>query len=191
MEDKNPAMLVKKLITLAGALGILACGACFLPDVVDRQPPPPLIPALQGVKTIVVLATNSSSTHHIDADRLAAAIVKDINQRHGTKIRAVAGTTAGPADATLSVDIRDELATSSPVDKSGRLLWTFEPKVSATLARADGQLLWEEKEQVYEVKPWITTSDEAEAWKEFCRRAWALPEILGPDFPDVMLYGRR
>jgi hypothetical protein len=102
----------------------------------------------------------------------------------------VAGTTAGQPGATLSVDIRDESATSSPVDKSGRLLWTFEPKVSATLTSSDGQVLWEEKEEVHKVKPWITTNDEAEAWKEFGRREWALPEILGPNFPEAMLYGR-
>jgi hypothetical protein len=186
-------MLVKKLITLAGALGILACGACFLPDVLDRQPPPPLIPAMQGIKTIAVVATNSSSTHHIDTDRLAVAIAKQINWRHdATKIRAQAGTAAGPADATLSVNIVEESATSASVDKSGRTtLWTFEPKVSATLTRADGQILWQEKEQAHEVNEPLTTNDEGEAWRRFSKKEWALPYILGQDYLDQFFYGRR
>jgi len=185
-------MQVKKLITVAGALGILACGACFLPPP-ERRPPPPLIPALQGVKTIVVVATNSSSTHHIDTDRLAAALAKQINSRHGdTKIRGLVGTAAGPADATLSVNIREESATSAYVDKSGRTtLWTFEPKVSAKLTGADGQILWQEKEQVHQVKEAFATNDEADAWRRFSKLEWSLPYILGQDYLDQIFYGRR
>ncbi len=183
-------MLVKKLITVAGVLGILACGACFLPER-NAPPPPPLIPAMQGIKTITVVATNSSSTHHIEGDLLAAAIAKDINLLRGdTKIRARVGSTAGPADSTLSVRVLEESVTPTPEDESTPR-WTFGARVSATLTRADGQILWEEKEQVHPVKQWFTTKDEAEAWKQFSKREWALPEILGPGYREQIFYGRR
>jgi hypothetical protein len=186
-------MLVKKLITLAGALGILACGACFLPALLDRQPPPPLIPAMQSIKTIAVVATNSSSTHYIDTDRLETAIAKEINRRHGdTKIRAQVGAATGPADATLSVNIREESATAIPGKSLGTMLWNFEPRVSATLTRADGQILWEEKEQVEKITQSIkATDDETEAWRQFSKSEWALFLILGQDHLDQIFYGRR
>jgi hypothetical protein len=146
---------------------------------------------MQGIKTIAVVATNSSSTHHIEGDLLAAAIAKDINLLRGaTKIRARGGSTAGPADATLSVRVLEESVTPTPEDESTPR-WTFGAKVSATLTRADGQILWEEKEQVHPVKQWFTTKDEAEAWKQFSKREWALPEILGPGYREQIFYGRR
>jgi len=39
-------MVEKKLLTLAGVVGILACGACFLPPLPQHEPPPP--PALRA-----------------------------------------------------------------------------------------------------------------------------------------------
>jgi hypothetical protein len=135
-------MLVKKLITLAGALGILACGACFLPDLINRQPPPPLIPAMQSIKTIAVTVKNSSSTQHIDARLVAVAIAKRLNLVQSTpKIKAWAVKEGELADATLTITILEERATPSAIPSSPSTLWLFEQKVSASLIRSNGQLI--------------------------------------------------
>src|ERR1035438_9069294 len=75
-------MLEKKLLTLACAAGILACGACFLPPLPEHHRPPPLPArlALAGIQSIRVSVTNTSESHHLDPSDLALAVTKSINE---------------------------------------------------------------------------------------------------------------
>lgn len=46
-------MLEKKLLTLASAAAIVACGACFLPPLPQHPPlPPPVRSALQSIHRV-------------------------------------------------------------------------------------------------------------------------------------------
>ena len=54
-------MFEKKMLTLCCAIGILAFGACFLPPLPQRQPPPPPIRSgLRGLSNVEVAVANQS-----------------------------------------------------------------------------------------------------------------------------------
>ena len=185
-------MLVKKLITLAGALGILACGACFLPPPEDRHPPPPPLTRKWGVKLIRVEVTNSSETHYLVADRLATATAMLINERSGaTGVKARAVGDPGPVDAVLAITVLREEATSHPFQNPALgATWTFQVTISANLMKSDGHSVPVETLQKNSVNQQLSTRDEAEAWKKISDRDWVLPEVLGGRFMDRLLYGK-
>lgn len=184
-------MLVKKVITLAGALGILACGACFLPPP-DRQPPPPTLrQGLQGVKFIDVIVTNLSESHHLGPDLLAIAAVARINgETRFTGIRASTGPVTVPPDAILKIDILSERATPHVRKDSGsNMNWFFEAAFSATLTNHDGQVVWQETNKMHSI--WqVASGNEAEAWKQFSQSEAAVGYLLGYGFPDAVFYGK-
>ena len=106
-------MLKMKLLTLACALGILACGACFLPPSQRNSNPslPPTQIDLKGIRTIGVRVTNNSEWRHIDASALAHAIEVGINgYTKETGAKASALTATGQEDATIEIAIQSENA---------------------------------------------------------------------------------
>jgi hypothetical protein len=184
-------MLVKKLITLAGALGILACGACFLP-LQERQPsPPPLRQEMHGIKLIGVIATNQTESHHLRSDLVADAAAARINEKmRFTGIRANAGPVTVPPDAILKIDILSEKATPHARKNVGsNMNWVFETTISAALTNHDGQVVWQETNKLHDV--WLVgPEDEAEAWRHLSQRQSSVVYLLGNSFPDEIFYGK-
>jgi hypothetical protein len=135
-------MVEKKLLTVACAVGILACGACFLPPPPERKPqPPPLRIDLTGITTIRVEVANGSETHRLDGADLAGEVARAMNARFGVRpdLRAYAGVDRSDADAELKITVESEALEDDPTFE-GR----FVIRDSATLARRDGAVLWQE-----------------------------------------------
>lgn len=143
-------MLEKKLVTLVCAVGILACGACFLPPLPQHRPPPPPPPILdlQGIQSIRVEVTNNSASRHLDPSGLAQAVANAINWRtkdHG--VSAHVQKEAGDGDAVLAVTVLSETATPETTAKnSGLTRWSFLVGTSASLTKLNGQRVWHETE---------------------------------------------
>jgi hypothetical protein len=145
-------MVEKKLLTLACAVGILACGGCFLlPD-----PKPPALPVridVSGIRTIGVEVLNSSETHHLDPNTLARRIRDMITlQARDVKVKAVLrkGTAIGNEDATLQVTILGEHGEpEQPESRSMDAKWDFQVRVSAILTKKNGTVVWRESNPDY------------------------------------------
>jgi hypothetical protein len=183
-------MVEKKLLTLAGVLGILACGACFLPPLPQHKPaPPPIRNGLDGVQSVRVEVANASPSHHLDSDDLARKIAGAINEQSWkTKVSAHVGKEAGGEDAVLVITVLSETAEPAKSSKSGDL--TFLIKDSATLTRLDGALVWRETE----AKNWLMQSADNEA---YAAAAWKVPNFLNQVDKELsdrvvsrMFYGR-
>jgi hypothetical protein len=162
-------MVKKKLLTLAGVVGILACGACFLPELPQHTtpPPPPVHIWLDGVQSIRVEVANASPSHHLDSAALARKIADAINEQSWkTKVNAHVGKQAEGEDAVLAITVLSETAVPA---KSGRL--TFLIKDSATLTRLDGALVWRETE----AENWLMQSADNEGYAE---ATWKFPGFL-------------
>jgi hypothetical protein len=144
--DYNPPMLAKKLITIAGALGILACGACFIPVQPERPPLPPQRADLQGVHSIHVVVRNISKGHHLNSDELERQIADDINSwSRSTSVRAHTVDGVKGEDAVLDVDILSESASEeSSTNPDPVHPWDMSFSFSATLAKTDGEVIWRE-----------------------------------------------
>jgi len=155
----------KKLLTLAGVVGILACGACFLPPLPQHKPaPPPIRVGIDGVHSIRVEAVNSSLSHHLVAAALAQKIAVAINEQSWkSKVNAYVGWEPGGEDAVLVVTVLSEASEIEPAKTGSR---TFLIKDSAKLTRPDGALVW----RAEEIENWITHNvaeeNAADAWEE-------------------------
>jgi hypothetical protein len=158
-------MVEKKLLTLAGVVGILACGACFLPPLPQHKPvPPPIRFGLDGVQSIRVEVANASPSHHLDPAALAQKIAETINgQSWKTKVNAHVGKEAGGEDAVLAITVLSESVEPAPAAKNGRM--TFLIKDSATLTRRDGTLVWRETEAGNWITHNVVEENAADAWK--------------------------
>jgi hypothetical protein len=142
-------MLVKKLLTVACALGILACGACFLPPIPAPRhpaPPTPVQAGLHGIHRIRVVATNVSDSRHLNADELAMEVANRINWlARDTGITASASSQTGDEEAVLEVKIDKESATPSTVFSTEKVeAWSFSIEVSTTLMDRGGRILWQD-----------------------------------------------
>jgi hypothetical protein len=97
---------------------------------------------------IRVAVTNASETRHLDPDQFTEAIVEKLNGRFhegigSGVIHAEGAKDAGIApDAILSVTIHKETATELHEPLSSRRFWKVSVAASATLATADGRMLW-------------------------------------------------
>ena len=180
-------MVKKKLVTLACAIGILACGACFLPPLPEHQPPPPRIELL-GVQDIRVAAANVSELHHIDPSALAKAVANSIELRaRETGVNASAQEGAGAAgDAVLAITVLDESATPSP-SSNKRLSLLI--NVSATLTRQDGAVIWRETDAAYPFSYNLTSDHSEDAWQNAFLRTW-LTNMLGTGLVHRMFHER-
>ncbi|MGD0911201.1 MAG: hypothetical protein ABR928_04855 [Terracidiphilus sp.] len=135
-------MLKKKLLTIAGVLGILACGACFLPPIHTGPPaPPPLpFPELKDIHTVRVFVTDNSVPAHIDTAAIATVVANSVNFfRGGAGITAYVG--GDPADADLTVVISNEKATLKRVEPSEGETWFFDIGFSESIKNASGEIL--------------------------------------------------
>jgi len=165
-------MLEKKLLTLACAAGILACGACFLPPLPEHHPPPPPPPLqieLQDIHDIRVHVTSVAEAHHLDPQELAEAVAKAINvQSWRTRLNAHADKETGDGDAVLEIAIVDEIATPGAAATNGAPGndWLFHVKTSSTLTRKDGSVLWSETDDGLRFSRRLSPQDAADVWHD-------------------------
>ena len=133
----------EKLVTLACVLGILACGACFLPPPRPNHPPPPPPPpqpALHGIATILVDVSNQSESRHLNSSDLAVAVARDIRLLgYSPHITALDKGAVDP-DARLAVLIRNETL----IRQQGPVRWFISVEALSTLTARDGRVLWSE-----------------------------------------------
>jgi hypothetical protein len=160
-------MLKKKLLTIAGVVGILACGACFLPPIHNGppSPPPPLpLPQLHGIRTVRVIVTDNSIPAHIDTQFMAIAVVKYINLLSANDgIAAHAG--GDPADADLTIAISNERAALKQVEPfDGSESWLFEFTFSESLKNANGMILKQRSNIPVRVTYTLQAKHSADVW---------------------------
>jgi hypothetical protein len=135
----------RKLLTVACALGVLACGACFLPPL--REPPPPLPPSLAAVRTIAVQIEDSSAHDLIHEAPMSAAVASNFNRLWAEfPVRALPYVEAGRYDAVLKVTIIQKTVSGGSTSH-GNQLWTFEILASLALTASDGRILQSETNQ--------------------------------------------
>jgi hypothetical protein len=177
-------MVEKKLITLACAIGILACGACFLPPMPYHPLPPHL--ELQGIQSIRVEAANVSESHHLDPPVLANAVANSIElQARETGVSAYDRRYAGVGAAVLQINVLSESATTS-LSSDKRLSVVI--NVSATLTRQDGQVIWRETDAPYRFGYNLRPDDSEDVWQSAFLRTW-VTNLLGTELVHRMFYG--
>jgi hypothetical protein len=141
-------MLVKKVLIVFCAAGILAIGACFLPPPLPPQLPPPPLPHrdLQGIHRIRVVVEDRSPSRHLDALTLADAVTEGINLRsRNSKVKASVYQGFRLPDAVLKITIFSQSAVAKPSPQlTGLENWPIHIDYSTTLTRPDGQILWQE-----------------------------------------------
>jgi hypothetical protein len=179
-------MLEKKLLTVAGVIGILACGACFLPPIKNtpQYPPAPLRPELKGIKTIDLFVDDASDSHQVDRIKVAALICNNMDSRKDqTRIGCEFRETPRPKYAVLRVTLVKEWANPRPPE-SGQAapLWLLELTINATLTGPKGQVLWQQENATYRGNEFIQTNDPVEAWKDPRAAHW-----ISTGFSDRLL----
>ena len=160
-------MLRKQLITLAAILGILGCGACFLPNLVDRDPippPPPLKIDLRGVRMIGVTVSDDSKAPLLDPAMLSQRVAEYGNFRsRDTKVKWRVHRESGNEDARLKISILKESAVKVPqTTPSAAQKWALRLTISSTLTTRDGRVIWQDTNRNRDLAPAITAADETE-----------------------------
>jgi hypothetical protein len=185
-------MLRKQLITLSAILGILGCGACFLPNLIDRDPPPPPPPLkidLRGVRTIGVTVSDNSGVHDLDSIQLAQMVAEQANYRsRDTKVKLRVHRDSRNEDAELKIAILKESAAQVPqaAPRAPRK-WALRLSISSTLVARDGRVIWQEASRNRSLTTAITAADEAEFLQKLSH-SWVYGELSYP-LVKSMFYG--
>jgi RNase P/RNase MRP subunit p29 len=131
-------MVKKKLLTLAGVVGILACGACFLPPLPQKKAPLP--PALSSVHKIAVQVEDGTAGNLFDSVIMSSATASNFNRiLMDYQVRAEAYNTVGHGDAVLRITMLNK--TASCVPKGDGEYCSIELIASYTLTAVDGRVL--------------------------------------------------
>jgi len=142
-------MIGKKLITLACAVGILLCGACF--RAAYAPPPTPPLRPLAGIRSIYVTVANQSAARHLEPGELSQRLADAFNWKTiQTHLEAQTSGDTAATDAVLAISVLDE--DGGPTDRPAgqdSVVWAFHFKVSSTLTRRDGQLIWSDAGSSY------------------------------------------
>jgi hypothetical protein len=182
-------MVEKKLLTLAGVVGILACGACFLPPLPQHKPAPPQIrDGLVGVQSIRVEVVNTSPSQHLGSADLARKVTDAINQQSWkTKVNAHVGKEAGGEDAVLDIAIlRETKEAKLPASNEETVFYIVD---SATLTTTDSTLIWRETEAGNPIARNVVARDTEDVWK-FPGLVDAVDKALSDRMVFRMFYGR-
>jgi hypothetical protein len=190
-------MLEKKLVTLASVVGILLCGGCiFIPSSSGPPPPPPptsapaLRDGLDEIRTITVMVTNTSESHHLGPADLAQAVIMQIDRfQYPYGISAQPQINGSTADAVLSIQILSESATPPDASSVHPSWWSFEVKTSATLTRKDGKIVWQETYDDRDLSSELKKRDFADPWKAAQARDWPERGVAG-DLVKRMMYAK-
>jgi hypothetical protein len=176
----------KKLITLTAVVGILLCGACFLPPPPARSRRPPQSPPsrsqldLQGSKRLRVTVADTSGAHQVDIGMLEGCVADSINRHKEPGVPpAVAGGEASAGDAVLSMAIEKESAAPEAQQLSDdSITWDFDVTLSVSVARADGVVVWTRPGRVYQGV--VLTAKDGDPWNSGSFGPRARPYICDP-----------
>lgn len=185
-------MVRKQLLTVGCVLGILACGACFLPPIktTPTYPPAPLREELHGIKAIRVVVDDASATHFVDASQVAACVTQNLDGRAGrTHIRSDNRETPRAGNALLRITIKNVTTTENQYAQQGAAKrWSLGVTIDATLSDADGKTLWEQKDQTYRDDDSFESDDPATIWKTSRALNW-LSGRFSDQILGAMFYG--
>ena len=129
----------KKRLTLAGVVGILACGACGFPPL---QPKTPLPPALVSVHTIAVKVEDGTNNNLFDSRTMSNATAENFNKFWHFPAHAIAFNAEESSDAVLKITVHSNTVSCKAESKGkqdGYCLYKM--LVSVTLTAADGRIL--------------------------------------------------
>jgi hypothetical protein len=155
-------MIEKKLLTLACAVGILACGACFLPPL--DEPKPQLPPALASVHIIAIQVEDGTGSNLFDPLMMSSATVSNFNRLWSEyPVRAKALNAGGPSDAVLRVVVLHKTDSFTP-GKKGRQFYPLEMIASFTVTAADGTNLESKPEESVKFGVWFSGKSLPENW---------------------------
>jgi len=132
-------MLKKKLLTIAGVLAILACGACLMPPLPQHHAALP--PGLSSVHNIAVDVEDRTASHLFDPPAMSNATASNFNELWSEfPVRANPFSARTPSDAVLKIAVLRKTASCTPHD-NGKQFCSFEMISSYTLTAADGTIL--------------------------------------------------
>jgi hypothetical protein len=156
-------MLPQKLITLAAILAILACGACFQEHY--TPPPPPAITG-EGLKNLGIVVNDTTELHHLNTAALSSAIAEESTRFADKGLAAHLGQRPED-DGDIEVNIVSAAATklSIPIP-NGLHSWNVEVRVTVSLKRADGKLIWQGVELMGPRKLVSYADDSEEIWRD-------------------------
>jgi hypothetical protein len=186
-------MLGKKLLTIACVVGILACGACFLPPIGNTPrdpPPPPLRDELRGIKTIDLFVDDNSDSHLVVPAQVAGRIGGKMDWLEDrTHINCAFRATPRPRDAVLRITLLKESATQrAPESSQTGPGWLLELTINATLTGPDGQILWQQKNVTYSDNESFQPNDPGEISKDQKILDW-ISGRFSDQLLDAMFYG--
>jgi len=131
-------MVRKKLLTLAGAVGILACGACFLPPLPQQKEPLP--PPLASMHRIVIYVEDGTADNLFDPVIMSGATASNFNRIWvDYRVRAETSNAGGDRDAVLRITVLSK--TESCVPRGNGEYCSIELLASYTLTAVDGRVL--------------------------------------------------
>lgn len=132
-------MFEKKLLTLAGVVGILASGACLLPPLPQKKASLP--PVLASVRRITIQVEDGTSGNLFDPLILSNATAGNFNQLwKDFPVRADAINVGESSDAALRITVHRKTVSCKPESKKG-LFCSYEMIISVTLTATDGTIL--------------------------------------------------
>jgi hypothetical protein len=187
-------MLKKKLLTAVCALGILACGACFLPPLPERRPTAPPLPVYarwRQIHSVRVVAMDVSDSHHLYGDDLAMKVANRINWTAGANgIRAFASHQPANEDAVMEFKVEKESATPWTVQSTQKQrTWSFSIGVSVSLTDRNGLVRWRDAEPAILFRAGFPPDSSIDIWKQAGFNE-SLPEFLGDRVAHLALYQR-
>jgi hypothetical protein len=132
-------MIEKKLLTVAGVAGILACGACFLPPLPHKKAPLP--PALASVHRITIQVEDGTTGNLFDPLIMSNATASNFNELwRDFPVRADAVNAGESSDAALRITVHRKTV-SCKAESKDNLFCSYEMIISVTLTAADGTIL--------------------------------------------------
>lgn len=132
------------MLTLGCAVGILACGACFLPP--PHEPPPPLPPTLAAVHTIAIQVEDTTTENRLDSVLMSEATARNFNRLWADfRVRAKPFGAEGKSDVVLKITVRRKTESCRP--SGGKLFCSYEMIASFTVTAADGGVLQNKAER--------------------------------------------
>jgi hypothetical protein len=129
-------MVKKKLLTLAGLAGILACGACFLPPLPRERSPLPTV--LASVHKIAIKVEDGTAGNLFDPQIMSNATAANFNRLwEQYPVRAEAFNPGGRGDAVLKIIVHHKV-TSCNSESNGKQFCSIELIATYTLTTVNG-----------------------------------------------------